>query len=74
MYEYELVNKTTGEHIFIYGYDWQDAQAKAKGIDFAQWIKRYTECIDQAIQPSLSYYLGSALAGNIYQYRQILPR
>ncbi len=74
MYEYELLNTTTGEHTFIYGYDWKDAQAKAKELDFTQWKKVYTEYIDQAIQPSLSYYLGSALAGNIYQYRQILPR
>ncbi len=46
MYEYELLNTTTGEHTFIYGYDWKDAQAKAKELDFTQWKKVYTEYID----------------------------
>lgn len=35
MYEYEVLNKLTGEVFFMYGYDWLDALDRAHRVD--QW-------------------------------------
>lgn len=35
MYEYEILNKTTGERSFVWGYSWKDAMHRAKLEDKA---------------------------------------
>lgn len=49
MYEFEILDKTTGEHDFIYGYDWKDAIRRRRLEDKVaaqQIVCLYKEYID----------------------------
>ena len=46
MFEYEIINKTTGEHDFIYGYSRMDAWRRCTWLNQDSWKIVSVEYID----------------------------
>ena len=46
MYEFEIVNRHTGEVYYIYGYDYADAWRRRPQMDRADWSLHCTTYID----------------------------
>lgn len=46
MYEYELMNKSTKERIFVWGYSWNDAMRRNPSINENDWTCLHSEYVD----------------------------